>query len=212
MTRRFLAFVVAITFIASTPFVDAGTYNLVLDIGDDAPHWNDLPGTDGAKHSFADLEDAKAVVVVFTCNSCPYAVDIEDRLLEFDKEFSKRGVALVAINVNKVEDDLMPAMKEKAEEKKFTFTYLFDETQKIAKDYGAKYTPEFFVLDGDRKVAYMGSMDDSPDGTKVSQKYVQLAVESVLKGEDLEKAETVPIGCRVRYDRKRRTRRSRPAE
>ncbi len=188
--------------------VVAGQYNQVLDIGDDAPVWKDLPGVDDQQHSLSDLKKHKVVVVVFTCNSCPYAVDIEDRLIAFDKEFSKRDVALVAINVNKVKEDLLPAMKEKATEKSFPFTYLFDESQQIAKDYGAKYTPEFFVLNQQRKVVYMGSMDDSPDGKKVSKRYVQAAVESALSGTKLEVTETVPIGCRVRFERQRRSRRA----
>ena len=129
----------------------AGEFNQVLNIGDVAPPWNELPGVDGKAHSLADLKDSKAVVVVFTCNSCPYAVDVEDRLIALNHEYSRKGVTLIAINVNKVEDDLLPAMKEKAEQKKFEFVYLFDETQKIATDFGAKYTPEFFVLDGEQK-------------------------------------------------------------
>ena len=148
-------------------------------------------------------------MVVFTCNSCPYAVDIEDRLLAFHQQYSEKSVALVAINVNKVKADLMPAMQEKAKEKEFEFPYLFDETQKIAKDYGAKRTPEFYVLDSDRKVVYMGALDDSPEGKKVSTRYVEAAVNKTLAGEKVELAETIPVGCAVRFERTRRSRRVR---
>ena len=110
--------------------------------------------------------------------------------------------------MNKVKEDLLPKMKATAEEKGFKFPYLFDETQKIAKDFGAKYTPEFFVLDQERKIVYMGSLDDSPDGKNVNQRYVRSAVEAALAGETPKVAETVPIGCRIRFDRQRRTRKA----
>ncbi|MEO1527494.1 MAG: thioredoxin family protein [Planctomycetota bacterium] len=183
-----------------------GQYNTVLDIGDTAPQWRALPGTDGAKHSSDELADKKAVVVVFTCNSCPYAVDIEDRLINLHQAFADRGVAIVAINVNKIEEDRLPAMKEKAETRKFAFAYLFDETQDIARAFGAKYTPEFFVLDAQRRIRYMGSLDDSPDGRDVAKTYVSDAVESVLAGDEITIRETVPVGCRIRFERTRRKR------
>lgn len=186
--------------------VSAGQYNTTVDIGDEAPTWKELPGTDDKPHSSDDFRDHKAMVVVFTCNSCPYAVDIEDRLIKLHEAYASRGVAIVAINVNKVEEDLLPAMKEKAEEKEFPFVYLFDETQEIAKAFGAKYTPELFVLDDKRKIAYMGSLDDSPEGREVSKTYVADALDAVLDGSEVETKETVPIGCRIRFERTRRTR------
>jgi peroxiredoxin len=186
--------------------VEAGKYNQVLDIGDKAPAWSDLPGVDGHRHSLGDLHDRRAVVVVFTCNTCPYAVDVEDRLISLTEDYRPREVAVVAINVNKVPEDRLPAMKRRAEKKSFNFTYLFDESQQIAKDYGAKYTPQFFVLDEDRRVAYMGSLDDSPGGDDVSERYVADALEAVLAGDRPEVTETVPIGCRIRIERDRRRR------
>ena len=182
----------------------AGQYNTTVDIGDKAPEWKELPGTDDAKHSSQEIADSKAVVVAFMCNSCPYAVDVEDRLIELHARFASRGIAVIAINVNKVEEDLLPAMKEKAEEKKFPFAYLFDESQEIAKSFGAKYTPEFFVLDAERKIAYMGSLDDSPDGREITRTYVNDALEAVLSGDEVVTKETVPIGCRIRFERRTR--------
>jgi peroxiredoxin len=187
---------------------EAGQFNRVLDIGDQAPAWQDLPGVDDQQHSFDELSRFPVVVVAFTCNSCPYAVDVEDRLVAFHKQYSQRGVGLVAINVNKVEEDRLPAMKEKATEKGFKFPYLFDESQKIARDYGAQYTPEFFVLDRQRKVVYMGSLDDSPDGKSVNASYVEVAVKAALEGTEPEVTESVPIGCRVRFERQRRSRKA----
>ncbi len=198
-----------LTLLTQVSHLPAGKYNSTLSPGDAAPAWQNLPAADGGKYSLADFKSSKAIVVVFTCNSCPYAVDVEDRLLSLHAKYGKRDVALVAINVNKVEADLLPAMKQKAKDKAFQFPYLFDETQKIAKDFGAKRTPEFFVLDQDRKVVYMGALDDSPAGKKVSKRYVEAALESTLAGDKVELAETIPVGCAVRFERARRTRRVR---
>ena len=123
----------------------------------------DLEGVDGKRHSLADLADKEVVVVVFTCNSCPVATDYEDRILAFSKKFAGPSgkVGLVAINVNTIAEDRLPKMKERAEAKGFDFPYLYDETQQIGKAFGAAFTPEFFVLDRQREVVYMGGMDDS---------------------------------------------------
>lgn len=184
----------------------AGEFNQVLSIGDVAPEWKDLPGIDGQSHSWEDVREAPAVVVVFTSNTCPYAVDVEDRLIALHKQFAGRGVAVVAINSNTAEADRLPAMRERAEEKKFRFPYLDDASQELARQFGATTTPEFFVIDGDREVVYMGSLDDSPDGSSVSERYVETAIDAVLSGEAPETAETVPIGCRIRFKRTSRGR------
>lgn len=193
--------------VMATSVAQAGKYNPVLSIGDQAPEWKDLPGVDDKKHSLKNLADRKFVVLVFTCNTCPYAVDIEDRLIDFSKRFKDQSVELVAVNVNKVEGDSLDDMKQRAKKKKFNFSYVFDASQQIARDYGALRTPEFFVLDQKRKIAYMGAMDDSPNGKKISQKYLDDAITALLAGKTPEKPETIAIGCRVRMERVRRTRR-----
>ncbi len=184
----------------------SGEFNRVLSITDPAPRWERLQGTDGQLHSLSDLKAQKIVVIVFTCNSCPYAVDVQQRLVEFESRFADRGVALVAINANKVEQDQLPAMKERAREQGFKFPYLWDESQQTAKAFGARNTPEFFVLDAERKVVYMGAFDDSPTGDKITKHYVVDAVESLLDDRDIKIEETVPIGCLIRYERDRRRR------
>ena len=100
----------------------------------------------------------------------------------------------------------MPAMRERAEAKGFDFPYLIDETQQIGRDFGANFTPEFFVLDKDRKIAYMGGMDDSSLADMVKKKFLEPAVEAVLAGKTPETAEEPAIGCRIRYERQRRKR------
>ena len=183
----------------------AGEYNTVLSIGDKAPAWVSLPNVNGKAHSLEDLRDKKLVVVAFTCNSCPYAVDYEDRMIELARKLEQVGdAAVVAINVNRVPEDLPPAMKERAEEKGFNFPYLFDESQEIARKYGATRTPEFFLLDRNRKVVYMGAMDDSSDASKVQTKYLEEAITAVRAGKPVEPAETPPVGCAVRFVRSRR--------
>lgn len=191
-------------FMLATSIVRAGEYNTELNIGDAAPAWKKLPGTDGKQHSLDDLKEKKLVVVVFTCNSCPVATDYEDRIIEFAKQHAEQ-VAVVAINVNKVPEDSLPKMKELAEKKKFPFPYLFDETQQIAKDYGALFTPEFFVLSPERKIVYMGAMDDNSSAAAVKTKYLEAAVEAALAGKKPATQEALARGCRIRYARERRS-------
>lgn len=191
------------------PRLFAGEYNDVISVGDPAPAWNELIGVDDEIHSRSDLDDAEIIVVAFICNSCPYAVDVEDRLMWLHENYSPRGVSLVAINVNTIDEDAIDAMKTKATERSFAFEYLYDPTQAIAKQFGAITTPQFFVLGPDRKVIYMGSMDDSPDGKTVSRRYVAEAIDAALQDAKPEITETVPIGCRIRYAREKRTRRKR---
>lgn len=203
-----LRILAAIWLLLFTAEVSAGQYNPVLNIGDQAPGWTKLPGVDGKLHSLADLAPHDAVVLVFTCNSCPYAVEYEDRIIALAEEFSDRKVAVVAVNVNKVPEDRFEAMKERAAAKQFRFPYLFDETQQIARDYGATNTPEFFVLDRDRKIAYMGALDDSPEAAKVTKRHVANALNAVLQSARPEITETVSIGCRIRLEPQRRKRKA----
>lgn len=199
-------FVLALIFCVTPAW--AGKYNPVLDIGDPAPAWKDLPGVDGKTHSLKDLKETPVVVVVFTCNSCPYAVDYEDRINALAKKHQGEDsqVAVVAINVNLVPADRFSKMQQRAKEKDFVFPYLFDESQEIAKDYGALRTPEFFVLNKERKIVYMGAMDDNSDAEKVMKKYVEPAIAAALEGKLPKVKESVPIGCNIRFKRRRRDR------
>jgi peroxiredoxin len=205
MTRRTVLCLVLLI-VSSATLVRADDSNGVLNLGDPAPAWKDVPGVDGKTHSLSDLKDKQVVVVVFTCNSCPIASDYEDRIIAFAKASAgaDNPTAVVAINVNTVEEDRLPKMKERAESKNFPYPYLYDQTQKIAKAYGAIYTPEFFVLDKERKIAYMGAFDDNIESSKVKRQYLKPAVEAVLKGEKPNPAKTNAAGCLIRYERARR--------
>jgi len=208
MSRLFPALSSAILIaglLLSSPLL-AGLFNDKLNVGDAAPAWKDLPGVDDKKHSLDDFQEKEILVVIFTCNSCPVATDYEDRLCDFGKKFSETDskVGVVAINVNKIKEDQLPAMKKRAESKKFPFPYIYDETQQIAKDFGAVFTPEVYVLNRDRKIVYMGAIDDHSDAKLATKHYLQQAVEAALEGKAPAETEVVPIGCRVRYARERR--------
>jgi peroxiredoxin len=198
MFRVFVA--VAASLIASVAF--AGEFNGVLNIGDAAPAWSDLPGTDGQQHSLAELPNKKVVVVVFTCNSCPVARDYEDRIIDLARRRSD-DVAVVAINVNRGAEDSLPKMEERAKAKQFPYAYLFDETQKIGRDYGASATPHFFVLSADRKIVYMGALDDASDPADVKINFVDKAIDAALAGMAPSTTETFARGCGIRYARQR---------
>jgi peroxiredoxin len=197
--------IAALTLLGIGSLASAGTYNKQISIGDAAPAWTDLPGTDGKNHSLVDLTDKLLVVVCFTSNTCPYSVDYENRLIELAKKFAAGGdkCALVAINANRVKDDLLPAMQERATAKGFNFAYLHDDTQQVARAFGATYTPEFVVLNKDRRVVYLGALDDSPDGKNITKRYIEDAVAAVLAGKKPATAETPAIGCAVRYVKER---------
>jgi peroxiredoxin len=192
--------------LAVTSAADAGKFNKKLSVGDKAPAWEGLEGTDGKKHSLADLRDKPVVVVIFTCNTCPVATDYEDRIIAFATDHAKPDakVAVVAINVNTVKGDQLPDMKKKAERKKFPFAYLYDPSQEIARGFGANFTPEFFVLDKDRRVVYMGAMDDKTPPTEPTAKYLEAAVTAALDGKKVETGETsASAGCKIRFNPKK---------
>ena len=184
----------------------AGKYNSEKNIGDQPSAWVDLPGVDDKSHSLKDLARFEVVVVVFTCNSCPYAVDYEERINKLAEKYQGDAsrVAVVAINVNKIEADQLPAMKKRAEERKFKFPYLYDESQQIAKAFGAVRTPEFFVLNKERRIVYMGAMDDNTKADQVKTRYLEDAITATLNGQSISATETPPVGCAIRYVRERK--------
>lgn len=199
---RYTAAAVLVACLAIGSFVNAGGA-AKLKIGADAPAWKDLPGVDGKMHSLADLKQ-DVVVLAITCNHCPVAVAYEDRIIALTKKYSGADskVAVVAINVNNLEADKLDKMKIRAQEKGFNFAYLYDGSQKIAREYNAKVTPEFYVLDKGRKVAYWGAMDNSQNASKVTANYLEDAIQAVLKGEAPKMPQTKAFGCGVKYDSK----------
>jgi peroxiredoxin len=173
-----------------------------IGIGTLAPGFN-LKGVDGKLHKLTDYADKKAVVVVFTCNHCPTAVQYEDRLIQLQKDYAGKSVQLVAINPNEDKGhptDSYPEMIVRAKKKGFNFPYLRDETQDVAKAYGAVRTPHVFLLDGKRKVVYHGRIDDNPDDpTAVGRHDLREALNQVLGGKPVSVTTTKPVGCSVKW-------------
>ncbi len=183
-------------------FLVAGCAPAVAEvkIGDPAPDFKNIIGIDDKTHSLADYKDAKVIVVVFTCNHCPVAVAYEDRLVKFQSDYKDKGVQLIAINVNNLPADRLDKMKERAAAKGFNFPYLYDSSQKVGRDFGAKVTPHIFVLDGQRKVAYMGAFDNSQNESKVEKHYLRDAVDALLAGKTPPEPVTKQFGCGIKYE------------
>jgi peroxiredoxin len=177
-----------------------------IKIGSPAPKFSGLESASGdAKSvSLADFKDKDVLVVCITCNHCPVAIKYQDRLIQFSKKYGPDSkVALIAINVNNMDEDKLDKMKERAKEKGFRFPYAYDPTQKIGRDLGASKTPEFFVFDKERRLVYTGAMDDDMDADKASKHYVVDAVEAALKGETPKVQTTAAVGCGIKYERKK---------
>ncbi|MFM8476416.1 MAG: thioredoxin family protein [Planctomycetaceae bacterium] len=177
-----------------------------IKLDEACPDWKDLPGIDGRKWSLADFKDTSVLVLCFTCNSCPYSIDYEDRLLAFANKYANHpaGVALVAVNANRKPSETLEKMQERAKQKGFTFPYIADESQQLAASCGAVYTPEFLVFNHERKLVYRGAMDDKTNATEVTVRHLENAVEAALR-KQLPEVRNVPArGCAIPYRRGRR--------
>lgn len=173
-----------------------------LAIGATAPTFN-LKNIDGELYSFDSFESAKGYIVIFTCNHCPFSVAYEDRIIEMQKKFEPMGYPVIAINPNDAETyptDSYEAMKVRAEEKDFNFVYLHDETQEIAKAYGASRTPHIFLVDADKTVQYVGAIDDntySPES--VSANWLADAIMALDAGKKIDPEHTKAVGCSIKW-------------
>jgi peroxiredoxin len=173
-----------------------------LRLGDKALPFT-LPGVDGVNHSLSDYAGKKANVVIFSCNHCPYVRAWEDRMVQVQADYASRGVQLLAINSNdasKYPDDDFENMKARAIEKHFNFPYLRDESQEVARAYGAQRTPEVFLFDNDEILRYHGVIDDNYENpAAVKRKYLRDALDAVLSGKTPETPNTMPVGCTVKW-------------
>jgi peroxiredoxin len=161
-----------------------------------------LPGVDGRDHSLGDYRDAPILALVQSCNHCPYVQAWEGRLNAIQRDYADRGVRVVAISSNDVSrhpEDSFEQMQLRAREQGFTFDYLYDESQEIAHALGSERTPEVFLYDGDRRLAYHGAIDDNRDETAVTAQYLRDALDSVLAGETPSVADTAAVGCTVKW-------------
>jgi peroxiredoxin len=177
----------------------AAKFNRKIDVGKPAPDWKGLTGVDGHQHSLDDYKSAKVLVIAFTCNQCPVSQLYEERFSRFVKENKPRGVVLVCISCSLLPPDRLEKMTERANKKHFNFDYLSDPSQKSGKDYGATVTPQLFVLDQNRNIAYMGRFDDNIEPDKVQREFVQDAVRALLSGKQPDPSETRATGCGIEY-------------
>lgn len=173
-------------------------------IGDVATDFK-LENIDGKMVSLSDFKTAKGFIVIFTCNTCPYAVAYEDRIEALNKKYAKKGYPVIAIMPNNTDvkpGDNMEAMKVRAKEKGFTFPYLMDKGQKIYPQYGATKTPHVYILEKTNTgniVKYIGAIDDNyQDAEAVNEKYVENAVDALLAGQEIKETQTRAIGCSIK--------------
>jgi peroxiredoxin len=181
----------------------AAVNSTMLPLGTKAPDFR-LPDTTGKTVSLADFKKAKALLVAFICNHCPYVKHIREGLAQLGRDYMSRGVAMVGISSNDVENYPQDSPRKMAEEAKaagYIFPYLYDETQDVAKAYRAACTPDFYLFDGEQRLAYRGQFDDSRPGNNVSVtgKDLRAALDAILAGKPVPSNQKASIGCNIKW-------------
>jgi len=205
MKRTFIL-VIGVMAVMAVLFMNASEPTPGYGVGDYAKDFK-LPNVDGKSVSMADYKDAKGFIVVFTCNTCPYAKAYESRIIDLDKKYASKGFPVLAINPNDVTKqpgDTMDEMKKRSKSKGYSFPYLRDDSQEIAKAFGATKTPHVYVLNKEAKdsyrVEFIGAIDDSPnDPNDVSETYVEDAINALMSGKKPTITEKRAIGCTIKW-------------
>jgi len=200
--KKISTLVAAVALVVLAAFAPEGGYK----VGDKASDFK-LKNVNDKMVSMADYKDAKGIIVVFTCNHCPYAKKYESRIMDLDKKMKPKGFPVVAISPNDpaVEaEDSFENMQKRAKEKGYTFPYLIDETQNVTREYGATKTPHVYLLekqkDASYQVKYIGAIDDnSEDASAVKEKYVENAINNILAGKPVTPDYTKAIGCGIKW-------------
>lgn len=181
------------------------TNSTMLPLGTKAPDFS-LVSVDGVSYSRDDFADAKALLVIFMCNHCPYVIHVADHIATLANEYQSKGVAVVGISSNDVSSypqDSPEQMVHEAEARGYTFPYLYDETQEVAIAYRAACTPDFYVFDGEQKLVYRGQMDDSRPRTDnpkpVTGADLRAALDAVLAGEPVDENQIPSLGCNIKW-------------
>jgi peroxiredoxin len=172
-----------------------------ISIGERAQEF-DLPDTEGARHRLEDVDGATATVIVFTCNHCPYALAWHERLVAVGRDYADRGVRFLAINSNDAQRypaDSYEAMQERVRKEQWPFPYLHDESQEVARAFGAKVTPDVFVLDRDLRLRYRGAPDTDYGDPSQNASWLREALDEVVAGREPTRPETEPVGCSVKW-------------
>jgi len=193
MKRVLVMVMCAVMFVAASPVKNG------YDVGDVATDFK-LKNVDGKMVSLTDFKDAKGYVVIFDCNTCPYSKAYNERIIDLNEKYSAKGFPVITINANEGSGDSYSEMVRIANKKKYKFPYLYDESQETAKAYGATNTPHVFVLTKNLKVSYIGAIDDSPrNASGVTKRYVEDAVDALLKGVTVPVTKTKAIGCGIKW-------------
>ncbi len=179
------------------------TASTMLPLGTKAPGFS-LPNIDGSTVSLSDLAGSKGLLVVFMCNHCPFVKHLRTQLAEFATEYQAKGLAVVGISSNDVanyEDDSPEKMQAEAADAGYTFPYLYDESQDVAKAYRAACTPDFFLFDADQSLVYRGQFDDSRPGNekRITGADLRAASDAVLAGKDVSPEQAPAIGCNIKW-------------
>ena len=179
------------------------TPSTMLPLGTPAPNFS-LPNIDGRTVSLADFRDAKALLVMFICNHCPFVKHVADELARLGRDYQAKGVAIVAISPNDIvahPADAPEMMKEEAKARGYTFPYLYDATQQVAQAYQAACTPDFFLFDGAHKLAYRGQLDGSRPGNDVPVNGADLraALDTLLAGKSVPAEQRASLGCNIKW-------------
>lgn len=180
----------------------------MTELGSDAPEFDlpvvnpDVDEIPGETRSLMDYANVDVLVVVFTCNHCPYAQDIEPRLNDLAREYQEKGVVFVAINPNDAKqypDDSFENMAKRAEEHDYPYVYLQDASQEVAQAYGAECTPDIFVYDSERKLAYRGRLDDGRPGKEATTHDLKDALDQLLETGDVTIKQIPSMGCNIKW-------------
>ncbi len=182
----------------------AATPSTMMPLGTIAPSFNLLDTVSGNTNSLSELKGKKATLVMFICNHCPYVLHINDELVRIANEYQPKGVSFVAISSNDVENypqDSPELMKVQAEKVGYSFPYLYDESQEVAKAYNAACTPDLFLFDEEIKCVYRGQLDNSRPNTDipVTGKDLRVALEALLSGTEIPDEQRPSIGCNIKW-------------
>jgi len=180
------------------------TPSLMMPLGTIAPDFNLLDAVSGKKMSLNSLKSDKATLIMFICNHCPYVKHVQAELVKLAKDYQPKGISVIAINANDVDnypEDSPDNMRKTAKAWSYSFPYLFDETQEIAKAYQAACTPDFYIFDKDLKCVYRGQLDDSRPNTgiPVTGQDIRAALDAILKGQAVNPNQKASVGCNIKW-------------
>jgi len=193
--KQILVLVCSVLLIAANPIKDR------YEVGDRATDFK-LKNVDGKMIALGDYKNASGYIVIFDSNTCPYSKAYNQRIIKLDEKYSNKGFPVITINANEGSGDSYENMVKISKKKSYKFPYLIDETQEVAKAYGATNTPHVFVLSKDLKVAYIGAIDDNPrNEAGVTKRYVEDAVDALMNNKSVLVAKTKAIGCGIKWKR-----------